>query len=120
METESVGKYGYTLVYGEGETKQVRAYNLIEKDNDKGRYSLDENNGIILDVKVIENKIYSLFEVNDILLTTFITFETASMIFEITTTSKNNKQVVYTQGKFKTEVISYPITAIQKAVLKKQ
>ncbi len=61
-----------------------------------------------------------LFDMNDMLLTTLITFETEAMIFEIITTSKNSKQVAYAQGEAKTEVISYPITAIQIAVLKKQ
>lgn len=120
LATDSVGKYTYTLVYGEGETKQVRAYKLLEKEKEKGHYSVDENNGIILDTKVLYNRMYTLFEVNNTLLTTFITLEADHMIFEIIATSKSNKRVTYAENEDKTKVISYPITTIQRAVLKKQ
>jgi len=120
LATDSVGKYVYTLIYGEGETKQERLYNLIEKDKEKGRYVVDENNGIILDCNVINNKMYTLFEVNDTLLTTFITFETKSMVFEIIATPKSKKEVTYSDDEAKTEVISYPISTIQRGVLQKQ
>ena len=120
LATDSVGKYTYTLVYGEGETKQIRDYSLLEKNKTKGAYVVDENNGIILDDKVLDNRMYALFEVNNTLLTTFITFEADHMIFEIIATSKSDKRVTYTEDEDKTEVISYPITTIQRAVLKKQ
>ena len=120
LATDTLGKYIYTLVYGEGETKQLRAYNLLEKDQEKGHYVVDEHNGIILDANVINNRMYTLFEVNDTLLTTFITFETAYMIFEIVTTPKSKKRVTYAEDEDKIEVISYPITTIQRALLQKQ
>ncbi|WP_432411639.1 hypothetical protein [Rasiella sp. SM2506] len=119
LATDTAGKYTYTLVYGEGETKQIRYYSLLEKNKATGAYVVDENNGIILDDKVQDNRMYAVFEVNDTLLTTFITFEADHMIFEIIATSKNDKRVTYTEDEDKIEVISYPISTIQRAVLKK-
>ena len=120
LPSDTLGKYTYTLVYGEGETKQVRDYKLIEKDKEKGFYVVDENNGIILDDRVIDNRMYSLFEVNGTLLTTFITFEDTFMVFEIIATPTAEKNTTFANDENKTEVISYPIKTVQRAILQKQ
>lgn len=78
--TDSIKQFTYTLVYGEGDTRQERKYTLKEKDKDSGIYVVDENNGIVLDIKVVNNCMYTLFEVNGSLLTTFITFEKDYMV----------------------------------------
>ncbi|MDC8003136.1 hypothetical protein POV27_03685 [Aureisphaera galaxeae] len=119
-ETDSTGVYNYILVYGAGDKRQERNYTLIEKDPKKGIYAVDENNGIILDDKVIDNRMYALFEVGGNLLTTFITFEKDHMVFEIVFAPKDRKNVTYAEGEEQTEVISYPITTVQRAVLQKQ
>lgn len=120
LATDSVGKYKYTLVYGDGENRQERPYTLIEKDKQKGNYVLDENNGITLDAKVNENKMYFLFEVMDSLLTTFITFEKDHLIFEIVVTNTKKKNVSGGQNDSIPKVSSYPIHVVQKARLIKQ
>jgi len=118
--TDSIGKYEYKLVYGAGDDRQERPYSLIATDAASGSYIVDENNGIILHDKVIDNRMYALFEVGGNLLTTFITFEKDHMIFEIAVTNTAEKQVSYADNEEKTEVISYPITSVQRAVLQKQ
>ncbi|MBL4662832.1 MAG: hypothetical protein JKY22_04595 [Flavobacteriaceae bacterium] len=118
--TDSVGKYEYKLIYGIGDNKQERPYNLIAEDAASGLYIVDENNGIILHDKVIDNRMYTLFEVGNNLLTTFITFEKDHMIFEIAVTDKTEKQISYADDEEKTKVISYPISTVQRAVLQKQ
>ncbi len=118
--TDSSGVYDYVIVYGKGEQRQERNYTLKEKDVEKGVYTLDENNGILLDCKVIGNKIYFLFEVLDSLLTTFITFNDKDLIFEIVATNTAQKMVSGGQDEDTPEVFSYPINVVQKAVLLKQ
>lgn len=118
--TDSLGIYEYVIVYGKGEKQQVRDYTLMEKDAEKGIYTLDENNGIILECKVIENKIYFLFEVANSLLTTFITFNNTDLIFEIVATNTTQKIVSGGQDEETPEVFSYPINVVQKAILIKQ
>lgn len=118
--TDSLGVYDYTIVYGKGEQQQVRDYTLKEKDVEKGIYTLDENNGVLLESRVIENKIYFLFEVANSLLTTFITFNDKDLIFEIIATNTTQKMVSGGQDEETPEVFSYPINVVQKAVLIKQ
>ncbi|MCX7551014.1 hypothetical protein [Xanthomarina sp. F2636L] len=118
--TDSIGKYQYMLVYIMKGERQERKYNLIEKDASKGEYTVDENNGILLDAKLIDNTIYSMFEVQDNILTTTERFYKDAMDFEITVTNKTHKVTTGTEGVDATEVVSYPIFAIQKAHLIKQ
>ncbi|GEQ86915.1 hypothetical protein ULMS_24230 [Patiriisocius marinistellae] len=113
-------EYTYTIIYGNGEQRQERLYTLKEKDVEKGIYVVDENNGILLENKVINNKLYTLFEVNDSLLTTFITFEEDHLLFEIIFVQTEKKwKSGGTQEKIP-EVFSYPIQVIQQATLLKQ
>ncbi len=118
--TDSIGKYQYTLVYIMNGNRQERLYNLIEKDVSKGQYVVDENNGILLDAKVVDNTLYSLFEVQGNLLTTTERFYKDHMIFEITFANTANKVTSGTEGENATEVESYPVSVVQKAYLKKQ
>ena len=120
LPTDTLGKYQYKLVYIVKGDRQERSYFLLEKNKEAGEYVVDENNGIILHDKVIDNKMYALFEVGDNLLTTFITFEKTQMIFEIAVTNTTKKQITYADNEEKTEVISYPISTVQRAVLQKQ
>lgn len=118
--TDSIGTYEYVLVYGEGDARQQRNYTLRTLNKEKGEYIVDENNGIILDDKVVGNRMYSLFEVQGTILTTFITFESDHMVFEIVATNRKDSRTTYAENEDKTEVISYPISTVQRAVLKKQ
>ena len=120
LPTDSLGVFNYMIVYGKDENRQERKYTLKEKDKAKGIYTLDENNGILLDCKVIENRMYFLFEVMDNLLTTFIVFNDEHLVFEIVVTDTKQKNSSGGQDKDTPEVISYPITGVQKAVLNKQ
>lgn len=118
--TDSIGKYQYMLVYIVDGNRQERKYNLITKDATKGEYIVDENNGILLDAKLIDNTIYSMFEVNESIITTTERFYKDAMDFEITFTDTKQKVISGTNDEEPTEVISYPITGRQKAYLIKQ
>ena len=100
--------------------RQERKYNLLEKNIDKGEYIVDENNGILLDAKLIDNTIFSMFEVQGNILTTTERFYEDSMDFEITFASKTNQNKSGSIGEDATEVISYPISVLQKAHLIKE
>ena len=118
--TDSIGKYQYVLVYGENEKRQERNYFLVEKDAEKGNYIVDEDNGILLNAKVLENKLYCLFEVEQSLLTTFITFEKDHLLFEIVYSNTSKKEMSGGQNDSIPKVTSYPLHVIQKAKLIKQ
>jgi len=120
LPTDTIGVYNYTIVYGKGEARQERKYTLKEIDKANGNYILDENNGIILDSKVIGNKMYFLFEVMDSFLTTFITFHKDYLVFEIVVSNIKSKKTSGGMDEDTPEVFSYPISVVQKAVLNKQ
>ncbi len=120
LPTDSTGIYNYMIVYGKDDNRQERKYTLKEKNKSTGSYILDENNGILLDCKVIENKMYFLFEVMDNLLTTFVTFKKNHLIFEIVVINTKKKSTSGGQDEAIPEVISYPISVVQKAILNKQ
>ncbi len=118
--TDSTGVYNYILVYGEKEERQERPYTLKVVDSEKGEYVLDENNGILLDCKMVNNKMYFLFEVMNSLLTTFITFEKDHLVFEIVVSQTLQKKETGGQNDSIPTVYSYPITVVQKAILNKE
>ncbi len=118
--TDSIGIYNYTLVYGEKYNRQERPYTLKTVNNKTGDYTLDENNGIVLDCKLVENKMFFLFEVMDNLLTTFITFEKEYLLFEIVVTQTLQRKESGGQNDSIPKVYSYPISVVQKAILNKQ
>lgn len=120
LPTEENEVYTYQLVYGTGEGKQVRHYVLKVKDKEHGVYEVDEQNGIRLENRVVDNKMYTLFEVQGSLLTTFITFESDHLLFEIIFSDITKKQTSGGQEKDIPEVFSYPISVVQKARLIKQ
>lgn len=120
LPSDSTGVYKYMLVYGSGDVAEYRKYTLIEKDKEHGIYLLDELNGIQLDCRVVNNKMYFLFQVNDSLLTTFVTFEKEHLYFEIIATDMKNKNISGGQDEETPEVFSYPIGVVQKAMLIKQ
>ena len=120
LPSDKKGTYNYTIVYGKEKKRQERKYTLQEKDKEKGIYILDENNGILLDCKVIDNKMYFLFEVLETLLSTFVTFYDDYLIFEIVTTKISEKTISGGTNNDIPEVISYPINVVQIAHLNKQ
>lgn len=119
LPTDSTGTYQYTLIYGSGEQRQERAYILLEEDLEKGRFAVDELNGIVLDNKFHNNRLYALFEVQGNLLTTFISFELDQAVFEIVFANKSSARETYAVQD-SIQVLSYPITTVQRAVLRKQ
>jgi len=120
LPTEINEQYIYKLVYGEGEQRQERDYLLQPKDADLGIYEVDEQNGIILENRVVGNKMYTLFEVQESLLTTFITFEKDHLLFEIVYSDTSKKETSGGQEEDVPVVTSYPISVVQKAYLIKQ
>lgn len=118
--TDKANQYQYMLVYIFDGKHQQRKYTLLTKDASKGQYLVDENNGILLDAQLFDNVLYFMFEVEETLITTTLRFNKNDMNFEITATNKNKKVVTGQENTEVSEVISYPITTVQKARLIKE
>lgn len=117
--TDSSGKYQYTIIYASENINQERKYLLIEKDKSKGYYIIDENNGIFLDAKLLNNTLYSVFEVQGNILTTTEKFYEDYLDFEIIFMNKEKVNKSGNTDSETPEVISYPISVIQFAKLEK-
>ncbi|WP_299890356.1 hypothetical protein [uncultured Lacinutrix sp.] len=117
--TDSVGIYNYKIVYIFDGKRNDRNYTLKTIDAQKGEYVIDENNGIILRAKLVDNVLYNVFEVEGNLLMTTEAFFEDYMTFEIVFSAKQAKTITKTTED-ETEVISYPVTVTQKARLIKQ
>lgn len=114
--TDSVHKFKYVLIYN----GQPRNYTLVVKDQKKGIYAIDENNGIILPAKFANNTLFSFFEVQGNLLSSRLAFSKRALDFEILFTAVKNKVKTGGISKEIPEVFGYPISVVQKAVLQKQ
>ena len=116
VKTDSVNRFDYKLVYN----GQSRNYTLITKNKEKGIYEVDENNGIILPSKYANQTLFSFFEVQGNFLSSRFAFSEDQLDFEILFTATKNKT---TTGKGTKEipfVYGYPISVVQKAILKKE
>jgi hypothetical protein len=88
----------------------VKDYKLVISDAGKGVFITDEGDGIILMDYLFENKLYSVFETQGILLTSTYEWLGNQIIFEVT----SGKELQTTLG-----VKSYNVLNLQKAILRK-
>jgi hypothetical protein len=113
-------KWQWKMVYGEGEKKDVRDYELILKNAEKGHYIIDEKNTISMDMQLHYRHFTSFFSVDSALLCiTYTLKDDKTLVFEVISASEKEK---YTTGKGDKEipfVVSYPCKGYQKAVLHK-
>ncbi|MDW3192223.1 MAG: hypothetical protein R8G66_07655 [Cytophagales bacterium] len=114
LATDSADRFDYRLIYD----GQPRNYTLLINDLETGDLSVDENNGIVLPSKLIENVLHSLFEVQENLLSSRIAFYEDHVQFEILCSNLSSKNRTGENTEY--EIYGYPITTIQKAILNKQ
>lgn len=112
-------RYTWTIIYGEGEKRQERKYELMPKDTAKGHYLIDEKNSIILDDFLLGNTLYSRFEVMENLLLTSYKLEGEILTFEVI--SGNLEPINATGGQDSIPVVnSYNVFVMQRAELKRK
>ncbi len=59
-------RWTWTIVYDGAQGRQERAYVLIEKDRQRGRYVIDEGNSIVLDAVHLQGGLYSHFALDQV------------------------------------------------------
>lgn len=107
----------WQIVYGEGDTRQERNYELVETD-DPGHYIIDEKNSIELYLSLINNGLYSVFQVNQNNLLVYYELEGDQLIFR--TLSVNTATERKSGGGDNIpEVLSWKTGVSQRAVLTK-
>ncbi len=120
QKTDTAGKYIYTLIYIAPNRTDERKYFLIEKDKTKGFYQVDEDNGILLNARFVGNSLISIFEVEGNVIYSCFKFENQNLTFEIISSNKANIEKSGGTSTEIPEVLAYPVSGYQKAVLKKE
>lgn len=114
--------YTWHIIYGEDEEKGLRPYLLKPEDVAYGRYSIDEQNSIVLDAILIAGKLYSRFEVGGNLLLSTAELKGEELHYEIISGKLDPLRVTggeKYEGEDIPEVKSYPVVVRQLAVLRR-
>ena len=105
------------ILYGEGESVQRRAYDLIAVDPDAGHYAIDENNGIVLDSYLRAGVLYTAFEVQGSRLLARYEWVGDAVEFEIVITDVEVERT--TGGGEVPEVQGFAVPTVQRATLRR-
>lgn len=89
--TEVDSIYTWKTEYFSTTRPMVKDYKLIVDDLKKGRYLLDEGDGVYLIEYNVGNKLYSLFQVNNIYLTSTTELIDGKLRFEVTSGREENE-----------------------------
>lgn len=108
--TDTPGTFTWKTEYLSADRPMIKDYKLVVDDLSKGRYILDEGDGVKLMEYNLNNKLYSMFKVNDIYLTSSTELLNDELIFEVT----SGKEVDEMQG-----VKNYSFTNVQRVVMHK-
>lgn len=114
--------YRFVTLFGTDPQAGKRSYELIVKDAAKGLYVVDEQNSIQLESYLFENKLFCWFAVEGNLLSATYEKVGERIIFEIVSGSHQPVSTTGGQdvnGEKIPPVQTYPITVVQRAVLKK-
>ena len=90
----------------------VKDYVLRLHDEAKGHYVIDEEDGIMLHDYLVGNKLYSLFETQEVYLTSSYELRSNQLIFEVTSGRKLPDETV--------GVRNFSVANVQRVVLTRQ
>ncbi len=115
--------FNWTIIYDHKGKKDVRAYELIVVNRDKGLYRIDENNSIIIEAYLRNNRVLtSFFKVSESFIIATYTNENENLIFEIISAKSDPESISGNtkQGEEEIqEVTTFPVNGRQRAILEK-
>ena len=116
------GRYTYHIIYGPDEATGLRPYVLEPVDAGRGRWRIDERNGIALEAYVRGSTLYSRFEVMGSLLLSSVAREGAYLRYEIVAGPMEPVSVTgdtVVDGEEIPAVRAYPVPTAQVARLRR-
>lgn len=116
---DSEDRRTWKLIYGQGDRRQVRDYELIIRDATKGDYVIDEKNSIMIDTTLLGERFCSQYSVNDSLLTVTYTRDNDCIEFYLLSSGLDDPALSGNEGDIP-EVKTYTIETAQTALLKRQ
>ncbi len=111
IQKQSDTSWNWKTIYISTKMPVTKNYTLRIKDKANGIYITDEGDGIELIDYLFDDKLYSVFETEGILLTSYYQLIGKQLIFEVTSGKK-----IVADAK---EVINYTVNNVQKVVFKK-
>ncbi|MEZ4829695.1 MAG: hypothetical protein R3C61_25935 [Bacteroidia bacterium] len=108
----------WTIVY-QTDTPDVREYELIVSDREKGHFIIDEKNSILLDGWLLGNVLSCRFSVGKSLLLVNYAFERDFIRFDIFAGNKSEPRLTGAEVEDVGEIYNYPVTTMQRAVLRR-
>lgn len=109
--TNQPNEWSWKTEYVSAKFPMTKDYVLRLKDAEKNTYVTDEKNGIELMDYLIGNKLYSIFETQEIFLTSSYELSDDELIFEVTSGKK--------LGTKDQPVINYSVDHLQRVVFKR-
>lgn len=103
--------YTWKMQYHSEKMPMTKDYKLVVKDAEKGIFLTDEGGGVELQDYLFQDKFYSVFEVQNTMLTATYEYRNNEIIFEVTSGKKTN---TVAEG-----VTNYSVSFLQKAIFKK-
>ncbi len=123
IDTSKEGRYTFGLIYGSRD-KDWRPYELVPVKSELGLWRVDEKNSISMESYLYGPKLLCWFVVeNNRILCTYEKVDDQTMIFEVIAGAEKVYSTTgnTTQGTEKIPpVLTYPVSAFQRATLKKQ
>lgn len=109
----------WTLIYGEGEQRQVRPYAIVPVTDSPGRFLLDEKNGVTIDLMLVDkNLLIGQFEISENLITVRYEHLGDFIRCELVTFASADSREMTVEGTDLT-IRSSPARSIQRAELKR-
>lgn len=103
--------YTWKMQYHSEKMPMTKDYKLVVKDAEKGIFLTDEGGGVELQDYLFQDKFYSVFEVQNTMLTATYEYRNNEIIFEVTSGKKTN---TVAEG-----VTNFSVNFLQKAIFKK-
>ena len=119
--TEDPDRFTWVIIYGEGDARQVRPYEIVVIDRERGRYVIDEKNSIMIDMTLVAfegaSSLRSIFELGDVRIVASYTLRDGAIEMEFGTFGAHDDRVSGGEGQIP-EVRSSTLRAAQRGVLR--
>jgi hypothetical protein len=109
----------WTIIYGEGDRRQVRPYELVPVDGQPGRFEIDEKNGVRIAMRLVgEDLLLGQFTVGDSLIVARYERSADAIRAELATFDAASPRSMRVEGAG-LEVSSIPLRSVQRATLRR-
>ena len=107
VETDSIWTYKMTF-FSEKYGTIVKDYKIVATSkNDKNNYLLDENNGIVMEITLMDGTFYGMYEVMDMMYISTMKYTDGNIYYDLFAAPMANPMITATEGEESIEATSY-------------